>query len=292
MAFPIGWFSTGRDEAALWLLEETLKAISDGFLPIEIAFVFCNREKGDAPQSDAFLDYVAKVGLPLVAFSSRRFLPELWRKGKSGDEEAMKEWRRRYHDEVVKRIEPFLSRVPFSLLAGYMLIISDEFCNAYTLLNLHPALPGGPKGAWQDVMWELIRQRADFAGAQIHIVTPELDSGPPVTYCRVPIRTPDMMPLWEAMERKLKSQPLEEIIRAEGEGEPLFAEIRSRQLAREVPLIHLTLKHFAEGKLSLRGRTVFWEGNPSASGVDLTEDVEALLAERLKRGEGYATRRL
>jgi hypothetical protein len=94
MALPIGWFSTGRDEAALWLLDETLKAISKGFLPIEIAFVFCNREEGDAPQSDAFLAYVKKVGLKLIAFSSRRFLPELWKRGKSGDEEALREWRR------------------------------------------------------------------------------------------------------------------------------------------------------------------------------------------------------
>ncbi len=283
MTLPIGWFSTGRDEAALWLLEETLKATSSGFLPIEIAFVFCNREKGDAPQSDAFLDYVGKTGLPLIAFSSRRFLPELWSKGKSGDEEAMREWRRRYHDEVAKRLDPFLSKVPFSLLAGYMLIISDEFCDAYTLLNLHPALPGGPKGAWQDVMWELIRQRAEFAGAQIHIVTPELDSGPPVSYCRVPIRTPDMLPLWEAMERKLRSQPLEAIIATEGEQEPLFAEIRSRQLAREVPLIHLTLKRFAEGKLSLRDKMVYWEGKLVLGGVDLTEDVEAFLSDRLRK---------
>jgi hypothetical protein len=278
MALPIGWFSTGRDEAALWLLDETLKAISRGFLPIEIAFVFCNREEGDAPQSDAFLAYVKKVGLKLIAFSSRRFLPELWKKGKSGDEEALREWRRRYHEEVVARLEQDLARVPFSLLAGYMLIVSDEFCNTYNLLNLHPALPGGPKGAWQDVMWELIRQRAEFAGAQIHIVTPELDSGPTVTYCRVPIRTPDMMPLWDALERKLQSQTLEAIIAAEGESEPLFAEIRSRQLAREVPLIHLTLKRFAEGKLSIRDKMTFWEGKPAPGGVDLTEDVEALLA--------------
>lgn len=278
MALQIGWFSTGRDEAALWLLDETVKAISSEFLPIEIAFVFCNREEGDSPQSDAFLAYVKKVGLPLIAFSSRRFLPELWRKGKSGDEKALREWRRRYHDEVAERLAPFLARVPFSLLSGYMLIVSDEFCDAYTLLNLHPALPGGPKGSWQDVMWELIRQRAEFAGAQIHIVTPELDSGPPVTYCRVPIRTPDVMPLWEAMERKLKDQPLEAIIAAEGEREPLFAKIRERQLAREVPLIHLTLKKFAEGKLSLHGKTVYWAGEPARGGVDLTEDVEAFLS--------------
>lgn len=286
MALPIGWFSTGKDEAALWLLKETLKAIADGFLPIEIAFVFCNREKGDTQQSDVFLDYVEKVGLPLVAFSSRRFLTELWNKGRSGDELAMKEWRRRFHEEVAKRLDPFLSKVPFSLLAGYMLIVSDEFCEAYTLLNLHPALPGGPKGTWQDVMWELIRQRAEFAGAQIHIVTPELDSGPPVTYCRVPIRTPDMLPLWEAMEQKLRALPLEAIIATEGEREPLFAAIRSRQLAREVPLIHLSLKHFAEGRLTLHGKAVYWEGKPAVGGVDLTGDIEAFLSGRLKRGEG------
>jgi len=45
MALPIGWFSTGRDEAALWLLDETLKAISKGFLPIEIAFVFATERR-------------------------------------------------------------------------------------------------------------------------------------------------------------------------------------------------------------------------------------------------------
>lgn len=280
MTLPIGWFSTGRDEAALWLLDETLKAISSGFLPIEIAFLFCNRDEGDAPQSDAFLAYVRKVGLPLIAFSSRRFLPELWRKGKSGDEKALQEFRRLYHEKVAALLEPYLARVPFSLLAGYMLIISDEFCNTYTLLNLHPALPGGPKGAWQDVIWELIGQRAEFAGAQIHIVTPQLDSGPPVTYCRVPIRTPDMMPLWEEMERKLQSMTLEAIIAAEGEQEQLFAKIRSRQLACEVPLIHLTLKRFAEGKLSLSGKMTYWEDKPELNGVDLTEDVEALLASK------------
>lgn len=278
MALPVGWFSTGRDEAALWLLDETLKGISSGFLPIEIAFVFCNREKGDAPQSDAFLDYVTKVGLPLIAFSSRRFLPELWHKGKSGDEEAMMEWRRSYHEEVAKRLESFLSQVPFSLLAGYMLIVSDEFCDAYRLLNLHPALPGGPAGAWQDVIWDLIRQRSQFAGAQIHIVTKELDSGPPVTYCRVPIQTPDMMPLWDLMEAKLRAKSIEQIISEEGETEPLFAEIRRRQLAREVPLIHLTLKKFAEGKLSLRDKMVYWQNEPKPDGVDLTDDVEAFVA--------------
>jgi len=277
MALPIGWFSTGRDEAAIWLLQETLNAVRKGFLPIDIAFVFCSREEGDAPESDAFLAFVRRQGLPLVAFSSRRFLPDLWRRGKAGDEGALKEWRYRYHEAVAQLLRPHLERVPFSLLAGYMLIVSDEFCERYTLLNLHPALPNGPKGTWQEVIWQLIRQRANEAGAQIHIVTPELDSGPPVSFVRIPIRTPDLRPLWEALDEKLRAQPLEAIIAREGESEPLFAEIRRRELAREVPLIHLTLKKLAEGDITLQGKTVLRHGTPMPNGVDLTDEVEAML---------------
>jgi phosphoribosylglycinamide formyltransferase-1 len=282
MALPIGWFSTGRDEAAIWLLQETLNAVREGFLPIDIAFVFCSREEGDAPESDAFLAFVRRQGLPLVAFSSRRFLPDLWRRGKAGDEGALKEWRHRYHEAVAQLLRLHLERVPFSLLAGYMLIVSDEFCERYTLLNLHPALPNGPKGTWQEVIWQLIRQRANEAGAQIHIVTPELDSGPPVSFVRIPIQTPDLRPLWEALDEKLRAQPLEAIIAREGESEPLFAEIRRRELAREVPLIHLTLKKLAEGDITLQGKTVLRHGTPMPNGVDLTDEVEAMLGKERK----------
>jgi phosphoribosylglycinamide formyltransferase-1 len=201
----------------------------------------------------------------------------LWRRGKAGDEGALKEWRHRYHEAVAQLLRPHLERVPFSLLAGYMLIVSDEFCERYTLLNLHPALPNGPKGTWQEVIWQLIRQRASEAGAQIHIVTPELDSGPPVSFVRIPIQTPDLRPLWEALDEKLRAQPLEAIITREGESEPLFAEIRRRELAREVPLIHLTLKKLAEGDITLQGKTVLRHGTPMPNGVDLTDEVEAML---------------
>ncbi|GBC97574.1 Phosphoribosylglycinamide formyltransferase [bacterium HR17] len=277
MTLPIGWFSTGRDDAALWLLRKTLDAIRAGFLPLEIAFVFCNREIGDAPESDAFLAFVQQQGLPLIAFSSRRFLPDLWRRGKEGDSATLQEWRRRYHEEVARRLAPFLDRVPFSFLAGYMLIVSDDFCERYTLLNLHPALPGGPKGTWQEVIWQLIRQRAQWAGAQIHLVTPELDSGPPVSFCRLPLQTPELRPLWEALDVKLRRQTLDAIIATEGEREPLFAAIRQRELRRELPLILLTLKKLAQGEIHLRDKQVLWHNSPAPHGVDLTEEVEAFL---------------
>ncbi len=288
MALPIGWFSTGRDEAAKWLLKKTLEAIAEGFLPVEIAFVFCSREEGDAPESNAFLEFVGETDLPLVAFSSRRFLPELWRRGKGGDEGALREWRRLYHDEVYRRLSPYLEKVTVSLLAGYMLIVSDEFCDAHTMLNLHPALPGGPKGTWQEVIWQLIDRRAEEAGAQIHLVTPELDSGPTVSFCRVPLQTPDLLPLWDAWDFKRLALSPDAIMTKEGERQPLFAQIRRRQLAREVPLIHLTLKKLAEGEIALKNKKVFWRDKLCSFGLDLTDEVEALLEHTLLAGERQA----
>lgn len=33
------------------------------------------------------------------------------------------------------------------MLAGYMLIVSEEMCGKYTMINHHPATPEGPKGS-------------------------------------------------------------------------------------------------------------------------------------------------
>ena len=43
MAYKIGWFSSGRDEAARELLKTVYSAIKDGFIKAEIAFVFSKR---------------------------------------------------------------------------------------------------------------------------------------------------------------------------------------------------------------------------------------------------------
>ena len=60
----IGWFSTGRDEAARDLLTTVVDKIRDGTIDGEIAFVFCNRERGEAAESDRFLDLVESYGFP------------------------------------------------------------------------------------------------------------------------------------------------------------------------------------------------------------------------------------
>src|SRR5438445_240155 len=84
-------------------------------------------------------------------------------------------------DEFLRRLEPF--DVHTGVLAGYMLIFGPAACGAMTLLNLHPAAPGGPIGIWQDVIWQLIASRAERSGVTIFRAIPEVDTGPPLTFC-------------------------------------------------------------------------------------------------------------
>src|SRR3970282_977676 len=96
--------------------------------------------------------------------------------------QPLPEWRLAFDGEVMRLLEPYSFDV--GLLAGYMLIFGPEPCQQWTLLNLHPALPGGPIGPWQEVVWQLIDSRAEESGVLLHLAVPELDSGPPLTYCR------------------------------------------------------------------------------------------------------------
>ncbi|WP_334109928.1 phosphoribosylglycinamide formyltransferase [Thermodesulfitimonas autotrophica] len=270
----IGWFSTGRDAAARELLQMAVAGIASGELPLAIAFVFCNREEGEDPESDAFIKQVRGYGLPLITFSAARFKPDLRRRMASGDEAARLRWREDYHLKVLELIAPF--EVAFSFLAGYMLIVGAAMCRRHMMLNLHPALPGGPKGTWQEVIWQLIAQRAQEAGAMIHLVTPELDAGPPVSYCRFSLATPLFAPLWAEMEEKLRAASLEAVQAAEGERNALFQAIRREEFARELPLIWLTLQKLAAGVVRVADGRVFVGGAPS-NGIDLSAEVDRLL---------------
>jgi phosphoribosylglycinamide formyltransferase-1 len=255
----IGWFSTGRDEEARRLLEVVLFERMKG-LKVDIAFVFCNREYGESPVTDQFLDFVKNNGLKLLTLCSRNFMPDL----RTRDKET---WREEYHRAVWNIIREY--KVEFSFLAGYMLIVGRSLIEVHKMLNLHPAIPGGPKGSWQEVIWELIRTEAGYAGAQIHLVTPELDEGPPVSFCKFSIKTPDFEPLWRSLREELKERSLDEIRKATPEGHPLFKKIREEEFKREIPLILLTLK-----KVSLEGLK-FLKG-----GIDLSDEVNEYIRQR------------
>ncbi len=267
--FRLGWFSTGRDKAARDLLQVVYDRIKEGFIPAKIAYVFLSREPGESPESDAFLDLCSSLGLKSYTFSALKYAPELRQRDRE-------EWRKLYHREVYELIKK--EPVDLIVLAGYMWVVSAELCQLLPMINLHPALPGGPKGTWQEVIWQLLREEAKETGVMMHLVTPELDRGPAVTFCRFPIQGGKFAPLWEVFKRKVKQKGFETIVKEDGEKEPLFALIREEGVKRELPLIVYTIKAFAEGEVQLKDRNLYDKmGNRLPGPYDLTERIEKYL---------------
>jgi phosphoribosylglycinamide formyltransferase-1 len=270
----IGWFSTGRDEAARQLLQTVQESIQAGEIEGKINFVFSNREPGEARESDLFFDLVHRHNIPLVCLSHRKFRSRLLRSARNdkmwvsndrtgiGNQIALDEdrenWRLKYDREVVKNIESFAPDI--CVLAGYMLIIGEELCRKYNMINLHPAPPGGPTGTWQEVMWTLIESNAEKAGAMMHSVTPQLDRGPAVSYCVFPLKGKPFDSYWEKDDK-----------------EALFRLIRQHELARELPLIISTLRAFSQERIRIRdGKLLDAYGN-FISGYDLTAEIDHAL---------------
>ncbi len=270
--YTFGWFSTGRDEAARQLLTEVSEKIQNGMIPGRIGYVFCNRELGEDSESDRFIGLVKNLKIPLFRLSSKRWNPGLKQMG-------MDRWRNDFHGRVMEIIRGQQSDVV--ILAGYMLIVSPEMCRRYTMINLHPAEPGGPKGTWQEVIWELIARGAEQTGVMMHLVTESLDEGPPITYCTFPLKNARFDPLWIGMGAKLGFMPLPEIIQEEGEQNRLFREIRRQGVMRELPLIVRTMKVLAEGRVKVEGGRVLDREGREIGPYCLNEEIEA----HLKLGE-------
>jgi len=281
----IGWFSTGRDEAARQLLQAVQESISTGDVKGRINFVFSNREPRESPESDLFFDLVHSYGIPLICFSYRKFKSRLLRgacpvpdssvaapslcsglpltpqndnrrraRNDTSLTKKSQNWRLKYDTEVAKRIEKFSPDL--CVLAGYMLIIGEELCQKYNMINLHPAPPGGPVGSWQEVIWKLIEDKAEEAGAMIHLVTPELDRGPVVSYCLFPIKGKLFEQYWQ-----------------KGDKEMLFKLIRQHELDREFPLIISTLKALSRGGIAVRNGRIIDAQGKIIQGYDLTEKI-------------------
>jgi phosphoribosylglycinamide formyltransferase 1 len=266
--FNFGWFSSGRDQAAIDLFVAVHEHMASGFIPGRLAYVFCDREPGETAASDRFLAAVQQRGVPIVTHSSRALRHQIRERVPELDA-----FREAFDAQTITLLRDL--PVEVVVLAGYMLILSHRLCRAFLCLNLHPAVPGGPKGTWQEVMWQIMAEGAQEAGGMMHLATPELDMGPPVTYFRFPLTGPEFAPLWEQFAAKLRQHHLEDI--KAREGEPLFARIRAEELRREFPLILLTLKNLAEGRFKLTPGGVYADGRHLPQGLDVTIQVEEYL---------------
>jgi folate-dependent phosphoribosylglycinamide formyltransferase PurN len=277
VSYKIGWFSTGRGPGSRNLLKTILDNIKSGVVNAEISFVFCSREQGEAEGSDLYLKMVRDHGIKLISFSSRHFKPKMRRAGKEHPD-TMKQWRIDYDREIMSRLDNHTADI--NVLAGYMLIMGEEMCDRFDLINLHPAAPDGPAGTWQEVIWELITNKANQSGVMIHLVTKELDKGPPITFCTFPLRDQSIDQLWEKHEQALRQKGLDRIIQEEGANNPLFKEIRERGAIRELPLIVQTLKAFSEGKIQIENHQVLVDNHVQQQPYCLTEQIEASLPNR------------
>ena len=252
----LGWFSTGRGPGSRALLSTVHEAISNGRIQARISFVFSNRAPGEAEGSDQFFALAKSLGLTVVHRSSRVF-----RRQWTGNPT---QWRTAYDKEVTELISPFSPDL--CVLAGYMLIVSPALCRDFPMINLHPASPDGPDGTWQDVIWQLIEQKADYSGVKIHLVTEELDQGPTIAYCRYPIRGQALDDLWKAADQT----SVDNLRQSYGEELPLFKAIRSEGVKRELPLLVETLATLSRGEVQITPH------NPSPP-QDLTPQIESAI---------------
>jgi phosphoribosylglycinamide formyltransferase 1 len=247
----IGWFTTGRGEGSYGLLESALEAIDSGDLPAELAFVFVNRVKGQTKRTDRFLELVESRGIPLVTLSSRDFR-------RTHDNRPWADLREEFDRAAIELLAPHSADI--AVHAGYMLI-APLLCSEYLTLNLHPALPGGTIGMWQQAVWDVITEGLDETGAMIHVSTEDVDEGPVLATTKFSVHGPEFDSHWNTMPGvdfvALKEDPGVEL--------PLFKAIREAGLLRERPLLIETLKAVAAGRI-----------DPNGSGdiVDLTAEVE------------------
>ncbi|PZC40623.1 MAG: Folate-dependent phosphoribosylglycinamide formyltransferase PurN [Chloroflexi bacterium] len=243
MTLRVGWFTTGRGSGSKGMLDHVIKAIDLNELDAKIVFVFSNREKGESEITDVLFDEITKKNIPLITLSSNKFRKKI--NGKlSNSVHILEQWRKDFDTEISKLINRY--QYDLIVLGGYMLVLTEQFCNDYYLLNLHPALPKGPIGTWQEVIIKLIRNNLNESGMMMHRAIKEVDKGPVATICKYSIKNSLNQNLWEQFNNNSDCIEDKEIQNSE-----LFNNIRGLGLALESNFIIQTLNEFALKNINL-----------------------------------------
>lgn len=272
--FQLGWFSTARGPTSQALLAAAWNAIKLGDISAEIAFVFCSRERGESAETDKFLDQAEGYGIPLITLSFTRFRETHGGHGMGLEGTSFASWRKAYDKEVLRLLNNY--HPDLAVLAGYMLVMTPELCLRLPTINLHPAAPGGPAGTWQQVIWELIENRAANSGIRMHLVTPALDEGPIISFCTYSLQGDGFGKLWN----DVKGADISGLRKTQGEEHPLFVRIRQEGIKRELPMILATIKAFSQGRIRVRNGALLDGGGSPITAYDLTEEIEAALASK------------
>jgi len=145
-------------------LQAILDQIINNQLPIRIISVLSDNPKAYG------IERAKKAGIPTKIINYHNFT-------KKAD----------FHQSIednIKKLDPNLI-----VLAGYMRILSTEFCRQFKgkILNIHPSLL--PKFKGFNTYQRVLDSGDEFHGSTVHFVTAELDSGPLILQYRTRIRT-------------------------------------------------------------------------------------------------------
>jgi phosphoribosylglycinamide formyltransferase 1 len=275
MKYSIGWFTTAKGPGSRNLLSAVQQKIISGDIDARIEFIFISRDPGESPETDIFINLAREYKIPVVHFSYKKYRQSRGISDKT-NVEILPEWRLDYDREIINILSQF-HKPDICVMAGYMLVIGPELCSTFDMINLHPAAPDGPTGTWQEVIWKLIDLRAESSGVMMHLVTPELDRGPVVSYCRYPVRSPSFDELWN----KIDDQTSETIVKGEGEDNQLFKEIRRQGFIRELPLICLTIKAFSQGRIRVARKVIVNCVGQPIKGYNLSAEIDYEIQKQL-----------
>lgn len=147
-------------------LKAIIDAIRDGRLVAEVAVVISNREDADG------LVHARRAGIETLCLDHRG-----WPSRDAYDALLARELRAR--------------RVGLVCLAGFMRLVGRPLIDAFpnAILNIHPSLLPAFPGL--DAQRQAVEHGVKVSGVTVHLVTPELDSGPIVLQQAVPVLEDD-----------------------------------------------------------------------------------------------------
>jgi phosphoribosylglycinamide formyltransferase-1 len=139
--------------------------VAAGRLQAEIAAVISNREEARG------LEIARQRGLPALCIPS---------KGVSREE---------YDLRVVEELQA--RNVELVCLAGFMRLLSTEFCRAFPMriVNIHPSLLPAFPGL--DAQKQALDHGVKISGCTVHFVDEQLDAGPIILQAAVPVLDDD-----------------------------------------------------------------------------------------------------
>lgn len=181
----LGWFSSGG-EGSRHILEQVMLHKAPQW---KIDWVFMNKNRDEDENSIKYARLCDFLEIPLYTFSWKDY-----RKGLHFSEDSAKDyqlkWSRKWYDEQVNDMlwKNNCWNVQYVFMAGYMRIITKELFDTYfkvKFINLHPGLPGGPKGTYKEVI-EQLKSKSETGfittGSMTHYVNEVLDGGQPLLY--------------------------------------------------------------------------------------------------------------